>query len=236
MKSICLLLSAPLLILSQQSSYGVPNDAPSTGYGSAPAAAASFFPFPFESSARHDILSPPHRRHHHHHRGSRSSSDSRDSSSAADDTCRRLKSKCDRDDENCCEAIVKKDVIKCKGNRGDIVQMQDGKGNLIDYGFGDVEVDVKCHDERWHVRNYNDKKKTVKNVVCYRFALPAIIDISVFETARTTPFDLESFFDSSRVSDAINWSAAVFTKDHSLVDDVEVQKALTNLDKAVIKA
>lgn len=57
MKSICLLLSAPLLILSQQSSYGVPNDAPSTGYGSAPAAAASFFPFPFESSARHDIVS-----------------------------------------------------------------------------------------------------------------------------------------------------------------------------------
>lgn len=45
---------------------------------------------------------------------------------------------------------------------------------------------------RWHVRNYDDKKVRVKNVVCYRFALPAIVDISVFETARTTPFDLES--------------------------------------------
>ncbi|KAF8355075.1 hypothetical protein PRIPAC_96698 [Pristionchus pacificus] len=229
MKTICLLLSAPLLILSQ-SSYGVPNDSPSTGYGPASVAAAPVFPF--YDQARHDILRSP-RRHHHHHRGSSSSSESREAPYPRE--CRKLKSKCNRDDENCCKAIIKNDVIKCKGNPGEFVQLQDGEGNLIDYGFGEVEVDAKCEDRRWRVRNFEDKKKKVKSVVCYHFALPAIVEMSSFETPRTTPFDLDTFFDHSRVSDAINWSAAVFTNDKSLLDDKEVQKSLTNLDNAVFK-
>ncbi|GMS78705.1 hypothetical protein PENTCL1PPCAC_880, partial [Pristionchus entomophagus] len=226
MKSLCLLLSLPVLLLSQ--SYGVSNDSPN-GYG-APAAPAYPLPLPVQEPF-HDILFPG-RRHHRRRQHWGSRSDSSDSSSS-DDSCRRLRSNCDRDDENCQKAKVRDESIKCKGKRGEIVQLQDGKGNLIDYGFGNVEVDVKCRGERWHVRTFEGKRLKVKNVVCYRFALPAIIDVSSFETARSTPFDLETLFDNKRVSDAINWSASVFFSDPTASSTKQVQDALTNLDKAI---
>ncbi|GMR45662.1 hypothetical protein PMAYCL1PPCAC_15857 [Pristionchus mayeri] len=232
MKSLFLLLSAPLLIIAQQS-YGVSNDASPSSSGHAPAAAPAYpLPVPLQVEPFHDILFPG-RRHRSHRRHSGSRSSSSDSSSSSDDSCRRLKSRCERDDDNCEKAKVKDNSVKCKGKRGEIVQLQDGKGNLIDYGFGNVEVDVKCRGEKWHVRSFEGKRLKVKNVVCYRFALPAIVDVNAFETARSMPYDLKSFFDSSRVSDAINWSAAVFVADPKAANTKETQKALEGLDKAL---
>ncbi|GMR48289.1 hypothetical protein PMAYCL1PPCAC_18484, partial [Pristionchus mayeri] len=230
MKSLCLLLSAPLLIFAQ--GYGVSNDGP-TNYGSAPSAPSYSLPVPLQAEPFHDILFPSRRHHHRRRWGSRSSSSD---SSSSDDSCRRLKSSCERDDDNCETARVKDEIVKCRGKRGEIVQLQDGKGNLIDYGFGNIETEVKCRGERWHVRTFDGKRLKVKNVVCYRFALPAIVDINSFETARSTPFDLASFFDESRVSDAIHWSASVFVADPNASNGKEVQEALNTLDKALDKA
>ncbi|GMT25015.1 hypothetical protein PFISCL1PPCAC_16312, partial [Pristionchus fissidentatus] len=225
MKCICVLLAAPVLILAQ--SYGVSNDAPV--YGGAPATPA--YPVPFQADPYHDILYAGRR--HHHRRNRHSHSRSRSSSDSNEDSCSRLKSKCDKDDDNCEKAKIRGNVASCEGKRGEIVQIQDGKGNLIDYGFNSVEVDVKCRDERWSVKTFEGKRLKVKNVVCYRFALPALVNLKAIETARTKPFEVETFFDKKYVADAINWSAGVFIKNPALATTRPVLSALANLERAL---
>lgn len=111
--------------------------------------------------------------------------------------------------------------------------MHDGHGKLIDYGLGSVVVDKKCKNDRWRVNNHKGDRVKVRNVVCYRFPLPAIINIDQLDRARTTPFNMTTFFDSRRVSDALNWSANVFVTNPKAADNKEVREALDALDAAV---